>query len=125
MSYGHHFVTSGPTTIATVPVGYADGVPRRFGLVGGTVLIGGVRRPVVGAVTMDQLMVDCGDATVAVGDEVVLLGAQGGSQIDAWEWAELTDTIAYEIVCGIGPRVPRHYVRSGEGTPATASEPPS
>ena len=73
------------------------------------VLIGGRRRPLAGTITMDQLMVDCGSDQVAVGDEVVLLGRQGDEQITADEWAALLDTIAYEIVCGISPRVPRRY----------------
>ena len=60
---------------------------------------------------MDQITVDCGDDTgVAPGDEVVLLGRQGGESIDAWEWAQRLGTIAYEIVCGVGPRVQRTYV---------------
>jgi alanine racemase len=59
---------------------------------------------------MDQLMVDVGDAAVDVGDEVVLLGAQGGEAITAEEWAARLGTIAYEVVTGIGPRVPRRYV---------------
>jgi alanine racemase len=116
VSYGHHFVATIPTTIATVPIGYADGVPRGYGLRGGEVLIGGRRRPVVGAVTMDQLMFDCGDDPVAVGDEVVLLGRQGTERIGAWEWARLGDTIAYEVVCGIGPRVPRVTPPGGPGS---------
>lgn len=62
---------------------------------------------------MDQLMVDCGDAEPAHGDEVVLLGAQGTETITAWELAGLTDTIAYEIVARIGPRVPRRYTNGG------------
>jgi len=109
ISYGHRFVTTRPTTIATVPIGYADGVPRRLGLVGGEVLIGGRRRPIAGTITMDQLMVDCGDDDVAIGDEVVLIGHQGSERIDAWDWAKLVDTIGYEIVCGFGPRLPRRY----------------
>jgi alanine racemase len=103
--------------VATVPLGYADGVPRDLAAAGGHVLIDGRRRPLAGTVTMDQLLVDCGpDADVAVGDEVVLLGHQGGEAIDAWEWASLTGTIAYEIVCGISTRVPRTY-RGGSGAP--------
>ena len=96
-----------------MPIGYADGVPPPPGLVGGEVLIGGRRRPIVGVVTMDQLMVDCGDDHVEVGDEVVLIGRQGDEEITADEWAPRLDTIGYEIVCGIGPRVPRFY-RSAE-----------
>ena len=58
---------------------------------------------------MDQLLVDCGDDAIEAGDEVVLIGEQGGERISAWEWADRLDTIGYEIVCGIGPRVPRIY----------------
>ena len=71
-------------------------------------LIGGRRRPIVGIVTMDQLMVACDD-TVHVGDEVVLLGEQGDERVTATEWADLLGTISYEIVCGISARVPREY----------------
>ena len=73
------------------------------------VLVGGQRRPILGVVTMDQLMIDCGDDHVEVGDEVVLIGRQGDEEVTADEWAGLLDTIAYEVVCGIGPRVPRFY----------------
>jgi alanine racemase len=111
VSYGLHHVCERDSVIATVPIGYYDGVPRRLGLVGGEVLIGGTRRPIVGAVTMDQLMVDCGeDESVRVRDEVVLFGRQEGDEITAWDWAERLDTIAYEIVCGVASnRVPRRY----------------
>ena len=109
ISYGLRYRTERPTTVATVPIGYADGVPRRLGLTGGSVLVGGRRRPILGVVTMDQLMVDCGDDEVGVGDEVVLIGRQGAEEVTAEEWAGRLDTIAYEIVCGIGPRVPRSY----------------
>ena len=114
VSYGLRHRFTDDTTVATVPIGYADGVPRRFGLNGGEVLIGGRRRPVVGVVTMDQLMVDCGDDLVSAGDEVVLMGHQGDQCITAEEWAGHLETIAYEVVCGIGPRVPRFYRRAGE-----------
>jgi alanine racemase len=112
VSYGLHHVCKEPTVIATVPIGYYDGVPRSLGLAGGEVLVGGRRRPIAGAVTMDQLMVDCGsDDSVRVGDEVVLFGAQGDSMVSAWDWAERLDTIAYEIVCGVSvDRVPRQYI---------------
>jgi alanine racemase len=109
ISYGHHHRTSRECTVATVPIGYADGVRRQLSLAGGEVLLGGRRRRIVGTVTMDQLMVDCGDDEVAVGDEVVLIGRQGDEWVTADEWAEALGTIAYEIVCGIGPRVPRMY----------------
>jgi alanine racemase len=109
ISYGLRHEFSSPATVATIPIGYADGVPRRLSFEGGEVLIGGRRRPIVGLVTMDQLMVDCGDDDVSAGDEVVLIGAQGSATITAQEWADKLHTIGYEVVCGIGPRVPRYY----------------
>ena len=81
LSYGRRRPLPTDATVATVPIGYADGVPRRLFDQGGEVLIGGVRRPLAGVVTMDQIVVDCGpvgSAPVAVGDEVVLLGRAGG-----------------------------------------------
>ena len=80
ISYGLRHTFTRSTTVATVPIGYADGVPRRLFETGGEVLVGGRRRPIVGVVTMDQLMVDVGDDPIAVGDEVVLLGEQGGER---------------------------------------------
>ena len=109
VSYGRRYRTDCDTTIATVAIGYADGVSRRLAAVGGEVLIRGSRRPIAGTVTMDQLMVDCGDDDVHVGDEVVLLGRQSSECITAEDWADKLDTIGYEVVCGIGPRVPRRY----------------
>lgn len=73
-------------------------------------MVRGRRRPIAGAVTMDQLMVDLGDTRVEEGEEVVLLGSQEDDEIPASEWAERMGTIPYEIVCGIGPRVPRRYL---------------
>jgi len=111
LSYGLRYHLERPSTVATVPLGYADGVPWRLAGAAAEVLLGGRRRRLAGAVTMDQILVDCGDdASVAPGDEVVLLGSQGDERIDAWEWAEKLGTIAYEVLCGIGPRVPRVYV---------------
>ena len=116
ISYGlrHTFATD--TNVATVPIGYADGVPRRLFEVGGEVLIGGRRRAIVGVVTMDQLMVDCGDDPVAVGDEVVLIGRQDGPEglqlVRAEDWADLLGTIGYEVVCGLGSRLPRRHGRN-------------
>jgi alanine racemase len=109
VSYGLRYRVDRPATIATVPVGYADGVPWRLGVTGGEVLLSGRRRPIAGSVTMDQILVDCGDDEVAAGDEVVLLGGQDGDSIGAWDWAERVGTIAYEVLCGIGARVPRRY----------------
>lgn len=109
ISYGLRHRVATDTTIATVPIGYADGVPRRLSAVGGQVLVGGRRRPIVGVVTMDQLMVDMGDDPVAVGDEVVLIGRQGDESITAAEWAGQLGTIGYEIVCAISARIARHH----------------
>jgi alanine racemase len=113
VSYGLRRPVAADTVVATVPIGYADGVPRRLSE-GGEVLIGGVRRPIAGTITMDQLMVDCGSDEVAVGDEVVLLGRQGDEEIPVAEWAERLGTIVYEITCGLSPRVPRVYVNSAD-----------
>lgn len=108
-SYGRIKPLSSDATVATVPIGYADGYPRRLSSAA-TVLIGGERRPLAGTVTMDQIVVDVDDADVGAGDEVVLLGRQGEAEVTADEWATLLGTISYEVVCGIGPRVPRRYV---------------
>ncbi len=102
VSYGLRSEVGPSGRVATVPAGYADGVPRNLGLAGGEVLIGGRRRPIVGVVTMDQLLVDLGDAPADVDDEVVLIGRQGGDEVTATEWAERLGTISYEIVTGIG-----------------------
>jgi alanine racemase len=110
VSYGLRYRLDRPATIATVPIGYADGVPRRLSEAGGEVLIGGHRHRIAGTVTMDQITVDCGDHVIAVGDEVVLIGRQGEETITAWDWAERLGTIAYEIVCGLSARVPRDYL---------------
>jgi len=109
-SYGRRRPLERESTVATVPIGYADGVARRLGEVGGTVLIRGRRYPYAGSVTMDQVVVDLGDDPAAVGDEVVLLGSQGDDDITADEWAAWLGTISYEVVCGFGPRIPRRYV---------------
>ena len=116
VSYGLRHVFDRDTVVATVPIGYADGVPRRLFGTGGEVLIHGARRPIVGVVTMDQLMIDCGDVPVEVGDEVVLIGAQIGAAgcdaIPAEEWAARLGTIGYEIVCGISKRITRRPAHS-------------
>jgi alanine racemase len=109
LSYGLRYELPQRGRIATVSAGYADGVPRSLGLRGGEVLIGGRRHPIAGLVTMDQLMVDVGDTPVEAGDEVVLIGRQGDAEITAADWARLLDTISYEVVTGIGARVPRTY----------------
>ncbi len=110
-SYGRLYGLAERSTVATVPLGYADGVARRYFTRGGTVLVGGRRRPLAGMVTMDQIVVDCGPGEdVAVGDDVVLIGEQGTESLTAADWAEVLDTIAHEVFCAIGPRVPRVVV---------------
>jgi alanine racemase len=119
ISYGRVFKFERDSTVATIPIGYADGVPRRLSSTGGEVLIGGRRRPIVGRVTMDQIMVDCGDDEVRTGDDVVLIGSQEGPDgvetIRAEDWADRLDTIGYEVVCGLSARVPRFPRRSIDG----------
>lgn len=110
ISYGLRYTFASDVNVATLPIGYADGVPRRLHDVGGAVLIGGRRRRIVGAITMDQLMVDCGHDDVRLGDEAVLLGDQGQESIRADEWADRLGTIPYEIVCGVSPRVERRRI---------------
>jgi alanine racemase len=109
-SYRRRRAVESIATIATVPFGYADGYPRRLFDAGAEVLINGQRYPLAGMVTMDMLVIDCGDDVVSPGDEVVLLGRQGDEEITADEWAERAGTISWEILCGIGARVPRILV---------------
>jgi alanine racemase len=108
VSYGLTYRLDRDSNVATVPVGYADGYRRGLSS-RADVLIGGRRHRVAGIVSMDQLLVDCGDHDVRTGDEVVLLGQQGDEAVTAGELAELLGTIQYEIACGVGPRVPRVY----------------
>lgn len=110
VSYGHRTVLERDSVVATVPLGYADGIRRDSGLRGGSVLIGGRHRRILGVVTMDQFMVDCGDDDVTVGDDVVVIGTQGTESIRAEDWAALLDTIGYEVLCAISARVPRRHV---------------
>ncbi|HHV61764.1 MAG TPA: alanine racemase [Firmicutes bacterium] len=108
VSYGSTYVTNRATTIATLPVGYADGLLRALSNKA-HVLIRGGRYPVAGTICMDACMVDVGDLEVEVGDEAVLIGRQGNEEISAEEVAEAAGTINYEIVCAISKRVPRVY----------------
>ena len=110
LSYGLRYRLPADGFVATVPIGYADGVPRNLAHVGGEALIGGRRHSIAGTVTMDQLMVDLGEQPAVPGDEVVLIGRQGDEEVTAAEWAQRLGTIPYEIVCGVGPRVPRRLV---------------
>ena len=105
VSYGYSYTTDRETTLALVPLGYADGVPRQASN-RAPVSINGVTYRVAGRIAMDQFMVDVGDAVVEVGDRAILFGAGGPS---AEDWATAADTINYEIVTRIGPRVTRVY----------------
>lgn len=108
LGYGGRFVTARPSTIATLPIGYHDGFRRSFsGRV--RVLLRGSELPVVGAVSMDLTLVDATGVGARPGDRVVCLGAEGVARVCAWELARAADTIPYEILCGIGSRVPRVY----------------
>ena len=108
ISYGHAYVTNQDTKIVTLPIGYGDGYQRNLSNIA-PVLIRGKRFKVSGRICMDQMMVDVGNLPVRVGDEVVLIGSQGRNEISAQELAELSATIPYEIVCGLGSRIPRVY----------------
>ena len=116
VSYGHHYVTPGPTTLGLIPLGYADGIPRHAS---GTapVLVAGKWRTVAGRVAMDQFVVDLGGDTPAPGDHAVLFGPGDRGEPTAEDWARAAGTIAYEIVTRIGSRVPRVYVDGGEAVP--------
>lgn len=110
VSYGLVRPLAKGSLIATVPIGYADGVPRALGRTNIQVLLNGVPRTIAGTITMDQLMIDCeSDSSVMAGDEVVLIGKQGEQSVTADDWAEALGTIGYEIVCGISPRIFRRY----------------
>ena len=108
LSYGHEYFTRGNEHIGTIPVGYADGFRRTQG---NQVLVGGQLAPIVGRVCMDQVLVQLDNVLQAQeGDPVVLIGEQGGGRISAEQVAKRWATINYEVVCGIGPRVPRIYI---------------
>ncbi|MDX6738354.1 alanine racemase [Actinocorallia sp. A-T 12471] len=106
VSYGHQYTTERETTVALVPAGYADGVPRAgSGIL--EVLAAGARRRIAGRVCMDQFVLDVGDDAVAEGDEVVLFGPGDRGEATATDWAEAVGTVSYEIVTRLGGRVPR------------------
>jgi alanine racemase len=108
ISYGHSYITQKATRIATLPIGYGDGYPRNLSNKA-EVLIKKRRFRIVGRICMDQLMVEVGNSNINVGDEVVLIGSQGKETITAEELALKSKTISYEIVCGLGSRIPRIY----------------
>ncbi|MFG2002665.1 alanine racemase [Spirillospora sp. NPDC048911] len=108
VSYGHTYVTDRETTLALVPAGYGDGIPRH----GSSLLevfAGGARRRIAGRVCMDQFVIDLGDDTLSAGDEIILFGPGDRGEPTAQDWADALGTISYEIVTRIGSRVPRVY----------------
>ncbi|RFA19403.1 hypothetical protein B7R25_12350 [Subtercola boreus] len=130
VSYGFDYRTEAPTTLALVPLGYADGIPRASNGKG-QVWIAGTRYPVAGRVAMDQIVIDVGDAAVNVGDEVIVFGeapsanagagTAGDSVPTAEEWAGWAQTIGDEIVARVGPRVVRQYVTDAPGDDGAAA----
>lgn len=114
ISYGHTFKAEKPMKLATLAIGYADGIP--LSLSGkGSVIISGRRAPIVGRVCMDQMMVDVTELeNVAVGDTAVIFGSDGGERISADEVATVAGTINYDIVCRLDCRVPRVFIKDGE-----------
>lgn len=110
VSYGHHYVTPGATTLGLVPIGYADGIPRHASGTG-PVLVGGKLRTVAGRIAMDQFVVDLGGDEPEAGAQAVLFGPGDRGEPTAEDWARAAGTIAYEIVTRIGTRVPRVHVK--------------
>jgi alanine racemase len=113
VSYEHDYVTDRDTTLALVPLGYADGLPwgaaRRA-----EVSIAGSRHPVAGRIAMDQFVVDVGDATPQIGDEAVVFGPGTEGEPTVADWARWADTVPHEIITGVGPRVARRYAPTEE-----------
>jgi alanine racemase len=115
VSYGRTYTTGKTTKVATIPIGYADGYSRTLSNKA-SVLINGQKAPVIGTICMDQCMVDITDikGDINIGDEVVLFGKQGNSQINVEEPASLAGTINYEIISILGKRLPRVYIENGK-----------
>lgn len=109
VSYGHRYRTERETSLALVPLGYSDGIPRQASNLG-PVLIGGERFRVCGTIAMDQLVVDVGDAKVAPGDRAVIFGDPATGAPSAADWGEVAGTINYELVTRLGRRVGRRYL---------------
>lgn len=109
VSYGHQYTTTRDTTLALIPLGYADGIPRNATNIG-PITINGERFTIAGRVCMDQFLVDVGDLPVSAGDTAVLFGSGEDGEPTAQDWADALGTIHYEIVTRVGARVPRTYV---------------
>jgi alanine racemase len=115
ISYGGRFITQRQTVVATLPLGYADGLRRLLWARDWHVLVKGQRAPIIGRVCMDMFMIDVSDIPeVAIGDEVVLLGKQGHETITTDDMARALETINYEITCLVGKRVPRVYLKNSK-----------
>jgi alanine racemase len=111
--YGRRFVAERDTWVATLPIGYGDGIRRAFSD-NGDVLIGGRRYPLVGTVSMDNVTVALGsEPAVAIGTPVTFIGRDGGERQTVEDLSNRIDTIAHEVLCGLTPRVPRRYHRDG------------
>jgi len=112
--YGRRYIARTDTWLATLPIGYADGIRRAMGG-NGQVLVGGTRYPIVGAVSMDNVVLEIGaEPSVAVGERATLVGTDGAERLTAEELARRMGTVNYEVLCGISARVPRAYHRDGE-----------
>ncbi|MDX6250074.1 MAG: alanine racemase [Kribbellaceae bacterium] len=116
VSYGHDYVATRDTTIALIPLGYADGIPRAAAD-RASVLCRNTRMPVLGRITMDQFVVDAGDVPVEPGDPVTIFGDGSSGEPTAADWADWAGTIPHEIYCGLGSRVPRRYTVSDPAPP--------
>ncbi|MDB6068993.1 MAG: alr: alanine racemase [Verrucomicrobiales bacterium] len=127
VSYGRTFLTTRPTVLAVLGLGYADGYPRQASGQGAQVLLSGHRCPVLGRVTMDQIMVDATDLPdpPSPGDEAVLVGIQGDAEITAVELAGWGGTIAWDLFTGLGARVKKCYIGSTDTTDPTDPTPPA
>lgn len=115
VGYGGHGRVETPTTVATIPIGYADGIRRESWERGGAALVNGTPMPFLGRVSMDQIVLNCGDHDVAAGDEVVLIGSQGDHTISVESIAARLSTISNEVVCDLGPRLDRVPIEGALG----------
>jgi alanine racemase len=106
VSYSRRYFAKQETKIISVPIGYADGLSRSLTNKAQAIIKGKFYNQ-VGTVTMDRIMFDVGDDKIVVNDDVILLGKNGKLSIDAWDWSKITNTIPYEVTCGISKRVPR------------------
>lgn len=111
ISYGHTYHTKAQANLALIPAGYSDGIPRAASNKG-PVLLGGKTYQIAGRVCMDQFVLDIGEAKIAIGDDAILFGDPQRGEPSVEDWAVAADTIGYEIVTRIGPRVDRHYINT-------------